>query len=305
MTRSPGSYRRHLGRELRHARDAAGYKQKQVAAVLRCEQGKIAKIETELVEIDIDELEKLFELYQLPEQKRQQLREARANSDIPRALMGLPKHPKAYQTMVDLESEAAEILCCHIGRIPGPCQSEQYMLKQFSWNRSDDRPDDRAYVTALVRERTARIGLFTVDPAPNYRVILCVSSLRRMPGGDNQGLALGQMQRLIELMKTYDQLDLRLLDWSADIPAVPTDFTVLRFRESTPDYIEATDFAYTEDSGGGHINHDIEPFLKDWAKLAKAALSREDTLAYLTDKARASRDQLVGPPTGDQRGSTP
>ncbi len=301
MTRPPGSHRRHLGRELRHARDAAGLTQKQVAGVLKCKQAKVAKLEVELMEIRLEELETLMHIYRLPDVKREQLRAAHANSDKPRTTANLPKRSKAYVTLVDLEGEASEILSWHSERIPGPLQSEPYMLKQFNLNKQGGSSS----VTWLVRERTARNSLFTTDPAPCYRVILSVSSLLRIPGGWDPKLALDQMEHLITLMNKYPQLDLRLLTLAANISAAVNDFTVLKFQESTPEYIHASDFAYIEHPGGGQIIPGTKPFLKSWDELLGAASSRTETLDLLTEWARQIYDQLVGRPSGQQRGITP
>lgn len=299
LTRSSGSYRRRLGRELRYAREAAKLTQKQVAVELKCQQAKIAKLEVDLVEIRLDELEELMRIYNLPAAKRAQLREAHANSDIPRATANLPKWPKAYTTLIDLEGEASEILSWHSERIPGPLQSEAYMLKQFILNKQGDS----SFVTQLVRERTARNSLFTTDSAPCYRVILSVSSLERMPGGWDPELALDQLDHLVTLMTKYPQLDLRLLSLAANISAAPSDFTVLKFQESTPDYIHASDFAYVEYPGGGKIIDETEPFLKSWEELLKAASSRTETVDLLTERAREIYDQLIKRPTGQQGGT--
>lgn len=293
MTRSPGSHRRHLGRELRHAREAAGFTQKQVASRLRCGQAKIAKLEVELAEIRRDELETLMHFYDLPEAKRTQLRQAHLNSDIPRATANLPKRSKAYQTLVDLEGEASEILSWHSERIPGPLQSEAYMLTQFNLNK----PGNSSAVTQWLRERKARNSLFTTEPAPCYRVILSESSLLRIPGGSDRELALDELDHLVALMTNYPQLDLRLLTFDAKIAAAVSDFTVLKFRESTPNYIQATDFAYVEDPGGGQTYDDPRPFLAAWDELYGAAHSRATTLDLLTTRAREINAELVGQPS--------
>jgi hypothetical protein len=252
------------------------------------------------MEIRLDELEKLMDFYKLPDAKRDQLRDAHKNADIPRATANLPKRSKAYLTMTDLEGEASEILSWHSERIPGPLQSEPYMLKQFNLNK----PGDTSTATQLVRERTARNSLFTTDPAPCYQVILSVSSLQRIPGGWNPELALDQMQHLITLMQKYPQLDLRLLTLAANIPAVGGDFTVLKFQESTPDYIHANDFVYIEHQGGGEIKSDTKPFLEDWDRLRGAADTRAETLDLLTGWSRDAYDQLVKRPIDHQRGTT-
>jgi hypothetical protein len=268
--------------------------------MLKCEQAKVAKLEADLMEIRIEELDTLMHIYRLSDAKQDQLREAHANSDIPRTTANLPKRSKAYVTLVDLEGEASEILSWHSERIPGPLQSEPYMLKQFILNKQGGSSS----VTRLVRERTARNSLFANEPAPCYRVILSVSSLQRIPGGWDLELALDQMEHLITLMNRYPQLDLRLLTLAANIPAAVSDFTVLKFQESTPDYIHASDFAYIEHPGGGQIILDTKPFLDSWDELVKAASSRTETLDLLTERAREIYDQLVHTPNGQQGGTT-
>lgn len=255
--------------------------------MLKCGQAKVAKLEVELMEIRRDELDRLMDLYRLSAAKREQLLDAHVNSDIPRATANLPKRSKAYHTLVDLEGEASEILSWHSERIPGPLQAEPYVLKQFTLNK----PGNSALVTQLVRERTARNSLLTGDSAPCYRVILSISSLFRMPGGSDNNLELEQMQHLIRLMDN-PRLDLRLLTADADICAAPADFTVLRFRESTSDYVQSNDFAYVEYPGGGQTIEDLKPFLEAWDELLAAALGRADTLDRLTTWADDSFQKL-------------
>jgi hypothetical protein len=258
-------------------------------------------MEVDLVEIDLRELERLMGAYRLSVAKQEQLREAHTNSDIPRARARLPKRSRAYQKLVDLEGEASEILSWHSERIPGPLQSEAYLLNQFRL----DKPGDSEYVTQLERERTARNSLFTTDPAPCYQVVLSVSSLQRMPGGWDAKLALDQIQHLTGLMERYAQLDLRLLTVHAKIPAAVSDFTVLNFRESTPDYIQASSFAYVEYPGGGNTVDETTPFLEAWDELRTAAVSRTETFDLLTKWADEMNWQLVHEPGGEHGGITP
>jgi hypothetical protein len=260
-----------------------------VAAILKCEQAKIAKLENHVVEISLGDLETLMDIYRVPDPKRKQLCEAHANSDIPRATAGLPPRSEAYRQLVDLEGEASEILSWHSERLPGPLQSEKYMLKQFELDKSGDS----SAVIWSMRERAARNRLFTTDPAPDYRVVLSVSSLLRMPGGWTPDLALDQVQHLAALVRKYPRLDLRILPWTADVPSAETDFTVLRFPESTPDYIHANDFTYIEHAAGGQIINETKLFVARWKTYCAAAVDRIDTLHLLTQMARDLNDRLV------------
>src|SRR2546423_5099692 len=71
----PTARRRHLGRALRKAREGAQLTQSAVAKELGCGQGKVNKIETTLVAISMAELDKMIEIYRIPDERAAELRE--------------------------------------------------------------------------------------------------------------------------------------------------------------------------------------------------------------------------------------
>lgn len=282
VTQTPTARRRQLGRELRKARNALKMTQKQVGALLKCTQSKITKIELDLVEIDPGELELMLVAYKLPEEKAQQLRELAVGNDIPRLAPGAPPRTDAFKELVDRECEARQITGWHSERIPGPLQSEQYMLKQFKLND----PDSGRYVTRLMNDRLARAQVVNAEEPPRYRVVLSESSLHRMPGGRTPNLVLDQVNYLQRLIERHERLEVQVLTYEADIAFVDNDFQVLNFAD------EAENFAYVEYPGGARTVPDTGPFDEHWNRLSAAALNRDDTAAFL-DRLASENEKLM------------
>src|SRR2546428_12457655 len=98
----------------------------------------------------------------------------------------------------------------HSERIPGPLQSEPYLLRQFHTDITRDFD-----IIELIRLRRARARIFTMEHPPSYAVVLSESALRRMPGGRTD-LVIDQIQHLLDLSRRCDQLSLHILTFDAD-----------------------------------------------------------------------------------------
>lgn len=283
MTQGPTGRRRQLGRELRKARKNKGLTQAGVAKQLGCGQAKINKIETTLVAISLDELNQMIRIYEIGAEKAADL--------IALASLDHANGPRrtsasvawsAFDQLHLLEQDAREILCLHSDRIPGPLQSEQYMLQQHHPD-AKTTPD----VVQLLRERKARARIFTVDDPPRYRVILSESSLRRMPGGTAPRLVVDQIEHMLDLMHRHPQLELRILTFQAKIGFVDTDFQLLHFDGEEPD------FAYIESAGGARKferPEEIKAFEDHWYDLHAAALDRTATVHFLEELVKESKE---------------
>jgi transcriptional regulator with XRE-family HTH domain len=270
--------RRKLGRALRKARDAAGLTQAAVADKLGCVQGKINKIETTNVRIRPADLERLIALYLLDGEKANELRALAAHGGQSRRQ---PAMTQAFGWLSDLEMSAAKIFRWHAERIPGPLQSEPYLLRQFH-NVTDPDLD----VAEVIRQRTARARIFTMENPPSYNVVLSESALRRMPGGRYE-LIIDQVRHLLELMHRCPQLRLHILPFDADIDFVPTDFTILCFDG------DERDFAYVEYLGGSQrlkTKKDIAVCTERWQRLRDAALNREESIHFMANLAKESQE---------------
>jgi transcriptional regulator with XRE-family HTH domain len=283
MTSTVTSRRKQLGNELRHARKAAGLTQQQVAGVLGCTQGKVNKIESGAVGVKLGDVRTMLEAYGVDGE------EADTLVGLARAAAGQRGHwsgyrsvvPHWFRTFTDLEPAAAEIMTWHGERIPGPLQSEHYMLKQFTEFGATD-------VTSLVRNRLDRKAVFDQQQPPYYRFIISEAALRRAPGGDAPAVMLDQVEHLMEL-DARPRVYVHVLPFDARLAAVPNDFTIMRFPDRT------RDFAYLEHPAGGHYiddAKDFQLFVDAWDRLRGAALERQETHEFLRTMAEHYRSRV-------------
>lgn len=302
VTEDPTDRRLQLGRALRAARRAADLTQQEAAEALGCTQGKINKVETTFVRVSRQDLEKLIETYRVDPGKGRELRELAELDRVdapPRTTANGPW--TAFASLIEQEPAAAEILCWHSERIPGPLQSERYMLRQH-------RPETETQpgVTRLLRQRRARTRISTIENPPHYQVILSESSLHRMPGGRSSELVADQAEHLLALVDRHKQLELQILTFDANVRFVDNDFEILRFADATPA------FTYIEYLVGSRLlkrEEELKRFQEHWDILGEAALSRSDSMDFLRmlaemDKQRGDRDRHGKSPypTGGQSG---
>ncbi|WP_236790661.1 helix-turn-helix transcriptional regulator [Amycolatopsis sp. GM8] len=283
MASTVTSRRKQLGNELRHARTAARMTQQQVAEVLGCTQGKVNKIESGAVGVKLGDVRAMLDTFGVNGD------ESEALMNLARAAAGQRGHwsgyrsvvPHWFRTFTDLEPAAVEIMTWHGERIPGPLQSEHYMLKQFTEFGATD-------VTSLVRNRLDRKSVFDQPQPPYYRFILSEAALRRAPGGSAPAVMLDQIEHLMELDRR-PRVYIHVLALDARLASVPNDFTIMRFPDRT------RDFVYIEHSAGGIYlddQKDFQLFVDGWDRLRGAALERQETREFLKKLAEGYRDEM-------------
>ncbi|MEU6645121.1 helix-turn-helix transcriptional regulator [Saccharomonospora sp. NPDC046836] len=283
MASTVTSRRKQLGNELRHARTSAGLTQQQVAEILGCTQGKVNKIESGAVGVKLGDVRAMLDAFGIAGD------EADTLLNLARAAAGQRGHwsgyrsvvPHWFRTFTDLEPAAAEIMTWHGERIPGPLQSEHYMLKQFTEFGATD-------ITSLVRNRLDRKAVFEQAQPPYYRFILSESALRRAPGGRSPAVMLDQLEHMLELER-QPRVYLHVLPFDAKLASVPNDFTIMRFPDRT------RDFVYIEHSAGGTYLDEIKDFqifVDAWDRLRGAALERHETRQFLKELAEQYRAEL-------------
>lgn len=278
------SRRRQLGNEIRRARRAAGLTQAEVGELLGCGQGKINKIESGSVSVKLGDLEQMLVAFKASPAEKELMLELARNSPQRGQWSGYRSAvPQWFRTFADLEPAAAEICGWHGERMPGPLQSEHYMLKQFTEAQVTD-------VTALVRNRLERKKVFDSPKPPYYRFILGEAALRRMPGGASPVVALDQVQHLIALDKKYPRVFINVLPFDAKLPYVPNDFTIMRFSDNTKDFV------FVEHAAGGlniEDDRDFELFLDAWDQLRDGAMRKNETVDFLHMLADEYRAKLA------------
>jgi transcriptional regulator with XRE-family HTH domain len=276
--------RTQLGVALRNARKRAQLTQSAVAEQLKCGQGKINKIETTLVAIKPNDLEKMISLYQASGAEADQWRQLAAQDQLDGPKRRSRSNWAAFEQFSGLEPDATEILCWHSERLPGPLQSEHYMLQQHDPETltSDD-------VLRLIRRRKARARIFTVDEPRLYRAVLSESSLHRMPFGGSPNLLIDQIEHLLKLTEDHEHVELHILPFDAPIRFVDTDFVILCFEG------DQSDCSYIEYPAGSRLiegREDVEKFREHWHRLRDAALSTEETTALLMKLVTKARAEL-------------
>ncbi|TVT22347.1 helix-turn-helix domain-containing protein [Amycolatopsis rhizosphaerae] len=283
MASTVTSRRKALGNELRHARIAAKMTQQQVAEVLGCTQGKVNKIESGAVGVKLGDVRAMLDAFGINGDESETL------MNLARAAAGQRGHwsgyrsvvPHWFRTFTDLEPAAVEIMTWTGERVPGPLQSEHYMLKQFTEFGATD-------VTSLVRNRLDRKAVFDQPQPPYYRFILSEAALRRAPGGHAPAVMLDQIEHLMELDKRQ-RVYIHVLEFDARLAAVPNDFTIMRFADRT------RDFVYIEHSAGGIYlddQKDFQLFVDAWDRLRGAALERQETREFLRKTAERYRAEM-------------
>ncbi|GAB3495276.1 helix-turn-helix domain-containing protein [Amycolatopsis cihanbeyliensis] len=283
MASTVTSRRKQLGNELRHARAAAGFTQQQVADVLGCTQGKVNKIESGAVGVKLGDVRAMLEAFDvLGEEAETLMGLARAAAGQRGQWSGYRSVvPHWFRTFTDLEPAAAEIMTWHGERIPGPLQSEHYMLKQFTEFGATD-------VTSLVRNRLDRKAIFDQQQPPYYRFIISESALRRAPGGHAPAVMLDQVEHLLDLERR-SRVYIHVLPFGARLAAVPNDFTIMRFPDRT------RDFVYVEHCAGGLYLDDVKDFqifVDAWDRLRGAALERHESRQFFKELAELYRGQM-------------
>lgn len=257
--------------------------QQDVAELLGCGQGKINKIETGAVSVKLSDLKQMLDVFGVSKAAVDMMTELARTSNQRGQWSGYRSAvPHWFRTFTDLEPAASEILSWHGERIPGPLQSEHYMLKQFSEARAID-------ITSLVRNRQERKQVFDLRRPPYYRFILGEAAFRRMPGGPNPSVALDQAQHLLHLEKTYARTFIHVLPFDTRLSFVPNDFTIMRFSAATKDFVfveHAAGGTYIDDEG------DFELFVDAWDRLRGAALERSETAGFLEKLAQDFQTQI-------------
>jgi transcriptional regulator with XRE-family HTH domain len=279
------SRRRQLGNEIRRARLTAGMTQQDVAALLDCGQGKINKIEAGAVAVKPSDLKQMLDTFGTPKAEVDMMTELARISGQHGQWSGYRSAvPHWFRTFTDLEPAASEILSWHGERIPGPLQSEHYMLTQFSTARATD-------VTSLVRNRLERKQVFDLNRPPYYRFILGEAAFHRIPGGPNPAVALDQVEHLLALEQRYARIFVHVLPFDTKLSFVPNDFTIMRFAATTKAFVfieHAAGGVYIDDEGG------FELFVDAWDRLRGAALERAESAEFLEKLAQEFRTRIRG-----------
>lgn len=192
--------------------------------------------------------------------------------------------PDYFRKYRKAEQVAETILSWHEMRIPGPLQSEHYMLAHFQASGAGN-------VTALVMDRKDRQSLFRRDGLRDYTCVLAEEGLRKDVYNLGTDVVLDEIDHLLALNDPThphaiadERTSLHLLPTVASVPFMPGDFSLVRCPDEDILYIEYGASGMTTEA-----RREVERHYEIWHNLFPATLSRHDTNAMLR-RLRAELD---------------
>lgn len=275
LTLSPTTARRLFGVKLRAARDRRGLKQTQVAKKADCTQATITRYEGSLEPINLKVFERIAAVLRLGSAETHELAGLAVHSAGKSAWSGERRAVAEWLRIVyDTECDARRILNWYSERLPGPLQSEHFMLALYDLEGATD-------VTPQIAMRQQRRTLFDSTTLREYRCVIGQGFFERMPHQLGRAAAHDQVCHLLELGRRPN-IFIQVLPFTARIRYLEPDFMVLNFAEPE------IDLAFVEHLVGGENiteRDEVDEFIQEWARISAAAWDVYQTRSYLTGLA--------------------
>jgi transcriptional regulator with XRE-family HTH domain len=244
----PTIHRRRLRSELRRAREAAGFAQRDVAAAMDWSLSKLLRIETGAVSIATNDLKVLLAHYGITEQARVDSLVVTARASRERSPWSAYKDLGSPQFISYLAYEAAAsvIRSYQSVFVPGLLQTEEYAREVLGLLRG---PDQRM-IDRLVDLRLTRQEVLDADDPPSVHFILDEAVISRAVGSPD--LMRRQLRRLEEAA-TAEHITIRIVQFSAGLYArIGVPYTVFEFPDP-----ENEDVLFIEDAQGDFTVRDM------------------------------------------------
>ncbi|RBY81321.1 XRE family transcriptional regulator [Blastococcus sp. TF02-09] len=288
---SPSARERRLARELRDLRAAGPMRGKEVAALLGWSASKVSRIENGRIGISAEDLERLLELYAVPEAAADFLRRL-APSARPKGWWDAYAETLSpgYANLIRLEA-GSRALRCYGALVPhallqGPDFVRQVILS--TWETPSQVEIDRRMQAC--RRRQDVLDADSPDGPLRLHAVLDESVLRRSPvapGQDGGTTVLrGQLAWLCDAA-TRPNVTLQVLPFAAGLPPVTAgSFSVLESRATgTPDvvYLENKTRVFYLDTQA-----EVQRYGQAFELLSRMALDPAESLALV----RRTADQI-------------
>ncbi|ASU77641.1 XRE family transcriptional regulator [Actinopolyspora erythraea] len=258
-----------IGNELRLARERAGRKQGEAAALLGCSQAKINYLETGRNKQQPDEVSKLLHFYEA----------GAAKADRLAAIAGHPDQgtwwadfedvvPDWFATFVGLEGLASREFVYETMTIPGLLQTREYATALLNGHLRVPVID----IEQVVNLRIARQQSLYGSSPLHFEVVVEESVLDRVVGGHE--VMQAQLRHIVSLCER-DNITLRVMPLSVPVhDGIEGEFMVLDFEQ-------AQSIGYIEyPSGAIYIQNQeqVAGYTKAAQRLNEAALTPEQSL---------------------------
>lgn len=285
QAKGPTVARRRLRIALRSARERAGLTQEQAAEILEWSLSKLIRIEAGSVGISSTDLRATLQLYNITHQPEvnRLLELARVARQRDWLAPYKEHYPTAFASYLGLEMQASALHFYQPMVVPGVLQTDAYATAVISSTAPNDLPEERRAMSRRLRaERQAKL---LGSDGPTIDAVLDESVLHRAFGGP-QTMA-DQLGHLLELAGSA-RVKIRVLPFTSGVNTISGPFVVLEFADGSDAdtvYLEnAVSSSHVLDRADGVAMH-----RKVFSRLAEAALSEEDTLAYIDEFMRRYR----------------
>jgi transcriptional regulator with XRE-family HTH domain len=223
----PTIYRRRLRNELRKAREAAGFAQRDVAAEMDWSLSKLLRIETGAVSITTNDLKALLTHYRITDAARVQSLLDIARAARERSPWNAYKDlgPPEFISHLAYESAASVVRNFEPLLVPGLLQTEEYAREVLS----EVRGPDKRTVDRLVDLRMERQEILDRENPPSLHVIMDEAVINRAVGGVE---AMSRQLRRIKEVAARPNVTVRVLPFSAGLyprPQIP--YVLFEFAE--------------------------------------------------------------------------
>lgn len=286
--RPPSVRARQLAAEIRHLREVRQLTGEEAAARLGWSASKISRIETGRSSVTVSDLRRLFDLYQVPESRRDRIMEL-ARTANQRGWWDAYSGDlsEGYSAMIALEATAESEFNYQSSLIPGLLQTSGYTEEIIRSSMSVDPP---GALLRRVEVRLTRQAVLTREEHPlELTAVLDEACLRRQVGGPEV-----MREQLLHLARMSERpnITLHVLPFSeGSHPAMTGAFVILRF----PDEADSGAVYLENMTSDIFIEREAEIYRYRRAsdQLRALALQPQQSLAMITqlaDQARRTED---------------
>jgi transcriptional regulator with XRE-family HTH domain len=283
---TPSARERQLAGELRLLRNTVGLQGKDVAERLGWSASKISRIETNRIGINPDDLERLFVLYEVPEERADYLRKVAASArtqgwwDAYSSTL-----TSGYSSLIKLEAGSG-VLRCYSAVVPHALlQTPEYSrhvihstLQAPSPAEIERRIDITRRRQSVLRRDNDSMRLDAVIDEAIFR-----RHIRTAEGHVDDEVMHGQFKQLAD-MATWPNVTIRVLLFESGLPPVTSgSFSILdstATRTADVVYLEnKTRFFFIESE------HEVHQYVKEFELLGSMALDPRASLEFVKQAA--------------------
>jgi transcriptional regulator with XRE-family HTH domain len=277
-TFSPPVWRRRIATEMKRLRRTAGLSQAEVAVHLGCRVPKISLIESSQRAVQDDDLQKLFELYDVADVDRDYYLTANKLGRQKAWWERYDEHilPASSKTYIGLE-QGGHSLRGYSMPFHGLLQTPAYASAVLANTPVAVMGDELIRRKVAVRRRRKEAITREVDPL-RLSLLVDESALHRVVGGPD--VMREQLEHVLRLIRDHPHISVRIVPYESG--AAFHDFSIISF--SWPD---DPGVIYMEHSTGVFLESlaDIDAYVRVFKRFSEVALSPEVSVEVIEQAA--------------------